>query len=100
MTSTQRNIIVETLDWRGILIEVRYEPEWLGNLSAHLAIKALDPSRVPLPITETGYRSHFTDREIVEDADGPSAYVLAWLERASTKQWKIQAEASRQYALF
>lgn len=30
MTASSRDVIVETLDWRGLLIEVRYEPEWLG----------------------------------------------------------------------
>jgi hypothetical protein len=31
-------------------------------------------------MSETGYRSHFCSRELVEDAGGPVAFVTAWLE--------------------
>jgi hypothetical protein len=39
-------------------IEAIYTPlEW--NVIAHLAIRSVAPERAPLPITETGYLSHF-----------------------------------------
>ena len=58
--------LIETfrVEWSDISIEIRYEPNWLnldiGYDTAHLAIVSIAPDRAPLPITETGYRSHFT----------------------------------------
>ena len=66
------------IDWRGQGITVRWCPEWLGGDTAHLEIVTAD--RSPHPISETGYRSHFCPRELVEDAGGPVAFVTAWLE--------------------
>ena len=66
------------IDWRGQEITVRWCPEWLGGDTAHLEIVTSD--RSPHPISETGYRSHFSLRELVEDAGGPVAFVTAWLE--------------------
>lgn len=42
-----------------------------------------------IPITETGYRSHFLPDGIVEDHGGPEAYVLALLDHeADSDAWK------------
>jgi hypothetical protein len=98
MTSSS-TVTAKTLVWRGTLIQIHYETEWLGGLTAYFTIKALEPARAALPITDAGYRSHFIDGEIVEDAGGPAAYVDAWLERAATRRWKIEADAARQYSL-
>ncbi len=68
------------LDWKGQDITVRWCPEWLGGDTAHLEIVTSD--RKPHPISQTGYRSHFCPRELVEDAGGPVAFVSAWLDRA------------------
>lgn len=44
--------------WRGIEIEAIYTPlQW--KTIAHLEVRSIKPERAPLPITETGYRSHF-----------------------------------------
>jgi len=67
------------LDWRGIDIIVRWCPDWLGGGTAHLEIVTAD--RTPHPISQTGYRSHFCPRELVEDVGGPVAFVTKWLER-------------------
>jgi hypothetical protein len=64
---------------RGQDIVVRWCPEWLGGDTAHLEIMTLD--RTPHPISQTGYRSHFCLRELVEQAGGPVAFVVAWFER-------------------
>ena len=43
----------------------------------------------PLPITETGYRSHFPHPADVEHLGGPVAYVEAWLDAmAQSKAWR------------
>jgi hypothetical protein len=102
MTSIPRDIVIETLDWRGVLIEISYEPRWLGdNIIAHLELRTIQPDCAPLPITETGYKSHFIPRGCVEDMGGPTAYVLAWLaDAAKRKGWADIEAAARQYTLF
>lgn len=67
------------IDWRGQGITVRWCPQWLGGVTAHLEIVTQD--RQAHPISETGYRSHFCSRELVEAAGGPVAFVTAWLGR-------------------
>lgn len=74
MTSKRRNTLIETLDWRGYLIEVRYRPARKDDeYLSHLELEALEPARVPLPVTGTGYRSEFIGRGIVEAEGGPAA---------------------------
>ena len=93
---------LELLEWRGILIHVRYNPDYTGSdVIAHLEIETKEPVHAPLPMTETGYRSHFHPRGTVEEAGGPSAFVLAWLEHeAGRKGWADIEASARQYALF
>jgi hypothetical protein len=66
------------LDWKGQGITVRWCPAWMGGHTAHLEIITAD--RSSHPISETGYRSHFCPRELVEEAGGAVAFVTAWLE--------------------
>jgi hypothetical protein len=52
------------------LFSPTWEPSWLnldnlGHDTAHLQVESILPERVPLPITETGFRSHFTNPETV-----------------------------------
>ncbi len=97
MTSTFRTIMHGTLDWRGILIQVTLEKQRFVD---HLQIETLDPIRAPLPITETGYLSHFISQGLIEEAGGPAAYVEEWLNRAATgKGWTEIETDIRQYAL-
>lgn len=87
--------------WQGIEIEARYSPcKW--GVIAHLEIESIQPPRAPLPVTETGYRSHFHPCGTVEANGGDVvAQVIAWLdEAAASPQWRQYAEASRQGELF
>jgi hypothetical protein len=95
------------ITWRGIVVEIGYEPSWLdlteinGTIKAHLDITAVQPERAPLPMTETGYRSHFPMQDDVADAGGPVSYVLAWLDHAAEDPaWKARQAAARQLTLF
>lgn len=106
--SPARTRITAVIEWQGITIEIIYEPNWL-NLSredsdltaAHLEIRSIAPERAPLPITETGYRSHFLHAEEVDQAGGPEAYVEAWLnDMAESRELRDCIEASRQLNLF
>jgi len=98
-----------TIDWQGLGIKVRYEPYWLSNPDdgddgydiAHLEIEAVRPERAVLPITETGYRSHFTSRAEIEGYGGPVAFVRQWLDAvAATPEWRAYVQRSRQMSLF
>jgi hypothetical protein len=106
--SPARTIIVTTFDWQGITVEVTYEPNWL-NVSnpdcdlpyAHLEIRTVAPERAPLPITETGYKSHFLHPYEIEEFGGPVAYAEAWLnEMAKAQEWLDYQTSSRQLSLF
>lgn len=95
-----RNIETFTTDWQGITLSVTYEPR--GRLPvAHLQVKALRPDRARLPITETGYRSHFLDQAELDAHGSPLAYVQAWLVAAAdSPEWREYLEESRQGSLF
>ena len=66
------------LPWKGQALTLRWCVQWFGDVTAHLEVATDD--RSPHPISETGYRSHFTHRQVVEERGGPEAFVRAWLE--------------------
>ncbi|MBB5052702.1 hypothetical protein HNQ36_002676 [Afipia massiliensis] len=66
------------LEWRGLEIEVRYCPHWSACF-AHLEIESM--CRSPLPVTDTGYRSVYTQAATVERLGGPLSLVEDWLDR-------------------
>jgi hypothetical protein len=94
------------LEWNGILLEVSYEPQWLppsilGEDVAHLEVRSLYPTDAPLPITETGYRSHFIAASAISAAGGPVAYVDMWLTvESDAPAWRERELSARQLALF
>jgi hypothetical protein len=64
------------IDWEGIALSVRWTPNWLnteidGHRIAHLEL--VSDGRVPLPVTETGHRSHFTSRQAVKPSSSKAA---------------------------
>ena len=86
------------LEWQGRKLEIVYEPRSFAGM-AHLQIRVKHCR--PLPITETGYRSHFAHPVDVEQLGGPVAYVEAWLNAmAQTKAWRRTARQGYQLALF
>jgi hypothetical protein len=100
-----RSIETHAITWRGITIEICYEERWLGSdvpfSTAHLELRAIAPERAPLPMTETGYRSHFTPASAIAEAGGPVTFVQAWLDHeAETKTWKEKEAAALQMTLF
>jgi len=89
------------IEWEGITIQVRYNPEQWG-VTSHIEMKALQPAHAPLPVTETGYRSHFVPIGTVE-ATGLTVreYVLAWLEHAAKRpEWHEAQQKAAQGELF
>ena len=72
-----------------------------GRRLAHLEVEAILPAKAELPVTETGYRSHFCDPADIEEQGGPEAFARAWLDHeASRRAWKDRQEAARQMSLF
>lgn len=105
--TAERSIEVHALHWRGVDIEITFERDWLSitrehDLAAsHLTVTSVQPKRAPLPITETGYRSHFLHFEDIDEAGGPVAYVEAWIDQtARSREWTSYEESSRQLSLF
>ncbi len=105
---TEPSYETHMLEWNGIRIGVRYCPSWLdfyeriyGHPLAHLEVESIEPDNAPLPMTETGYRSHFTRPDVIEAQGGPVPFVRAWLaESAKDPEW-IASEADRkQLSLF
>ena len=88
--------------WQGIEIEATYTPRYYGGFVAHLAIRSIAPEGARLPITETGYRSHFHRPGTIEAQGGDVvAQVMAWLDGEAAKPvWRAYVDASRQMSLF
>jgi hypothetical protein len=94
------------LDWEGIALSVTFCPDWsasyreiYGSPMAHLEIRSIDGQ--PLPVTETGYRSHFINAELIDAEGGAAAFVRAWLDHeARSPQWKAAKAKQQQLSLF
>ncbi|MFM9977022.1 MAG: hypothetical protein ACKVOP_03115 [Sphingomonadaceae bacterium] len=87
--------------WQGIEIEIVYTPRrW--SVIDHLDIRSVRPERAPLPITRTGYRSHFMQPGTIDAHGGDVvAQVMAWLDdEAGSSDWLTHIEATRQGTLF
>lgn len=84
-----------------IRIRITHAREYLSSGSDHLEIESIKPKRAPLPITETGYRSHFMPALDLINAGGPVTFVTAWIEQeAKGKTWNKAAAAKAQGDLF
>jgi len=86
----RRKKTVERLRWRDVTLSVSYEPSWLApeggrqlTARAHMELKVISPRGALIPVTDTGYRSHFLAPGVAESAGGPVAYVKAWLDEAA-----------------
>jgi len=97
----------EILIWQAYEIEVRYDPDPFNltyryqEAMAHVEICTLKPEKAPLPITGTGYRSHFTPKGNIDEYDSVVEFVRAWLDHeAQSEAWKIAQEEARQLSLF
>lgn len=95
-----------TMIWNGIALTVNYTPcysnafqEIQGYSMAHLTIET--DGRQRLPMTETGFRSHFTPKANVDEYGGAEGFVRAWLEHeAQSKAWKKYRNGAKQLSLF
>ncbi len=89
------------LTWQGVEVRVTFTPRrW--TVIDHLEIQSVKPERAPLPITGTGYLSHFMQPGTIAAHGGDVvAQVRAWLdEEATSEDWQSHVAASRQGELF
>jgi hypothetical protein len=95
------------IDWRdpvaGAVVRVRitHSRDYLGMGQDHIEVESIMPKKSALPITETGYRSHFlTPLELI-NAGGPVTFVTAWLDaQAKGKDWQKRQTSRQQEDLF
>ncbi len=86
-----------TLTWHGIEIETSCKYAHPIEGFCHIEVKSAER----LPITETGYRSHFMPMAELEGFKTYVVYVAAWLEHAArSKDWRRYVENHRQGDLF
>ena len=104
----ERTIITEEISREGISLRISYERDWLNMgedrpeySHAHIEVRSIAPDRAQLPITETGYRSHFLHPWEVEEAGGATAFVLGWLDDAArSPEWRATKAKLAQPDLF
>ncbi len=99
----KRGVKKGKLQWHDVSLEIAYERNWMGMKDgvAHLEIRVLGPKGAIIPLTGTGYRSHFLSSVYVDSAGGLEPYVRAWLNaEAASSAWKKRNFASRQLSLF
>lgn len=89
---------MSTLVWEGISIDLSYtQPSYCAPDFHHIELKATEP----LPVTETGYRSHFITSAELALWENPDAFVVDWLsEAAKQPSWQAHCQQSRQLSLF
>lgn len=90
-----------TLVWRDVTSRIRHTPEYLSKGWSHVEIIVTKPRKAPLPITSTGYLSHFLGEDELKRAGAPVRFFLDWIGRESlTKQWAAAEFKWRQGDLF
>lgn len=95
------------IDWldpvtgKTVRVRVIHSRDYLGQGQDHIEVESIAPKKAPLPITETGYRSHFVSPlELVNDG-GPVTFVTAWLDReAKGRDWQKRQAIRQQGDLF
>ena len=89
---------VKSIVWRGIGIEIIHTANRFAGMD-HIEIHS--ENKIPVPITETGYKSHFFPSDGLDGYANAVEYVRAWLDHeAKTKAWKAQEFNSMQGSLF
>jgi hypothetical protein len=85
--------------WEGVQVEITYRKRrWKSDFD-HIELRVED-GRI-IPVTETGFRSHFLPAGIVDEYGGPDGFVRAWLDHeAENADWKKREEAARQMSFF
>lgn len=92
---------LNALTQESVKIRITHARDYLASGTDHIEIESIKPTRAPLPVTETGYRSHFISALELINAGGPVAFVRAWLDQmAMSKEWRAKATVRAQGDLF
>lgn len=99
--NSPRRTTTRRVTWRDVTFRVRHTRDYIHEGTDHVEIIVLTPEKAVLPITDTGYLSHFIDPNQLKAGGGPVAFVLAWLEREARSAMYQKADfISRQLTLF
>lgn len=99
--STMSNTTTYEIIWNNITISIIYIRKWCGAEIDHIEVRSISPEKAPLPITETGYKSHFHHETALDEYNDAKAYVTAWLDHeAKSQKWKAYVESQQQLLLF
>lgn len=71
-----------TITWWHVEIEITYTPNQFGMVD-HIELRTND--KTALPVTETGYRSHFVNAGTVAHHGGAVTFVTAWLDHQAER---------------
>ncbi len=87
------------ITWEGREIRLSYTPRWCEQID-HIEVQSID--RTPLPITETGYKSHFfAPVEPARKMHEIESMVIGWLDSEAAKpEWQDYILRSQQLSLF
>lgn len=80
------------MDWNGHLLEIVYEPLWMpahvtGEDLAHIEVRSIYPTAVPLPIAKTGLYTNTLPASAITAAGGPVAYIDVMLAAETRASW-------------
>ncbi len=70
------------ITWRSVEIEITFTPEKFG-MTDHIELRTKNNEY--LPVTETGYRSHFIPAGSVAAHGGVVKFVTAWLDHEAKR---------------
>ena len=87
MTRKPSTSVVAT--WRGVRFRARFTADYLIDGCNHLELIVISPRGSVLPITETGYLSHFDTDASVTNASAALSFFLTWLDHeADSRRWR------------
>jgi len=85
------------ITWDGITIAISHRRNWLNTGWDHLELRAGER----LPVTTTGYRSHFIHPDELASFTSAEDFVRQWLDQAATgKDWQKHLVDRQQLSLF
>ena len=94
---TWRNPVIN----QDVCIRITHARDYLSTGNDHIEVESIAPKKAPLPITETGYRSHFLSPLDLINAGGAVTFVEAWIaDECKGKAWTKSATAAAQGDLF
>ncbi len=100
LTNAEHGPRTHWFTWRHVRCKIVETPNSFAG-QTHLELHAIAARDVPLPITQTGYRSHFMDAHALAAAGSAVAFFTAWMnEEAKSKAYQNAEFRWRQGDLF